>query len=110
MKDNETIIIGGLISRDLKDTEYKVPYLNKIPLLGKKLFTSSDVIEKKTDLIIQITPSVILPNMEGIVKTDEMIEFENRLKEEIENSDLETEESEAESTPESNVEGESDAK
>ena len=39
-----------------------------------------------------------------------MIEFENRLKEEIENSDLETEESEAESTPESNVEGESDAK
>ena len=110
VKDNETIIIGGLISRDLKDTEYKVPYLNKIPLLGKKLFTSSDVIEKKTDLIIQITPSVILPNMEGIVKTDEMIEFENRLKEEIENSDLETEESEAESTPESNVEGESDAK
>lgn len=79
VKDSETIIIGGLISRDLKDTEYKVPYLNKIPLLGKKLFTSSDVIEKKTDLIIQITPTVLKAGIAGIMKTDEMIEFENSI-------------------------------
>ena len=63
----------------MKDTEYKVPYLNKIPLLGKKLFTSSDVIEKKTDLIIQITPTVLKAGIAGIMKTDEMIEFENSI-------------------------------
>jgi type II secretory pathway component GspD/PulD (secretin) len=79
VKDGETIIIGGLISRDMKDTEYKVPYLNKIPLLGKKLFTSSDVVEKKTDLIIQITPTVLKAGIAGIMKTDEMIEFENSI-------------------------------
>jgi hypothetical protein len=53
--------------------------LNKIPLLGKKLFTSSDVIEKKTDLIIQITPTVLKAGIAGIMKTDEMIEFENSI-------------------------------
>jgi len=79
VKDGETIIIGGLISRDMKNTEYKVPYLNKIPFLGKKLFTSSDVVEKKTDLIIQITPTVLKAGIAGIMKTDEMIEFENSI-------------------------------
>ncbi len=110
VKDNETIIIGGLISRDLKDTEYKVPYLNKIPLLGKKLFTSSDIIEKKTDLIIQITPSVIEAGMVGITKTDAMIELENSIilpveeKEENEDNDAVKEE-----TPKTSEKGESDA-
>ncbi len=110
VKDKETIIIGGLISRDLKDTEYKVPYLNKIPLLGKKFFTSSDVIEKKTDLIIQITPSVMQPDMQGIVKTDEMIDLENRLNEELEGIESGSENSEEESTPDESEEGDNDAK
>ena len=110
VKDSETIIIGGLISRDLKNTEYKVPYLNKIPLLGKKLFTSSDIIEKKTDLIIQITPSVIEAGMVGITKTDAMIELENSIilpveeKEENEDDDAVKEE-----TPKTSEKGESDA-
>lgn len=99
-----------MISRDLKDTEYKVPYLNKIPLLGKKLFTSSDIIEKKTDLIIQITPSVIEAGMVGITKTDAMIELENSIilpveeKEENEDDDAVKEE-----TPKTSEKGESDA-
>ncbi len=99
-----------MISRDLKNTEYKVPYLNKIPLLGKKLFTSSDIIEKKTDLIIQITPSVIEAGMVGITKTDAMIELENSIilpveeKEENEDDDAVKEE-----TPKTSEKGESDA-
>jgi len=106
VKDSETIIIGGLISRDMKDTEYKVPYLNKIPWLGKKLFTSNDVIEKKTDLIIQITPSVLRPGVAGITKTDEMIEFENSML----NPAGEEDEANEETTPKTTEEGESDAK
>jgi len=90
VKDGETIIIGGLISRDMKDTEYKVPFLNKIPLIGKKLFTSSNKIEKKTDLIIQITPHIIRGGKTGILKTSEMIEIESDLfePEEFEESTL----------------------
>ena len=56
VKDGESIIIGGLLSNDKKETSYKFPVLHKLPWLGKKLFTSNGIIERKTDLIIQITP------------------------------------------------------
>lgn len=103
VKDGETIIIGGLINREMKNTEYKVPFLNKIPLIGKKLFTSSNLIEKKTDLIIQITPWVLKPGMDGILKTAAMVEFEKSIIESSEDEEeitLENENSE-------NSEGES---
>ena len=79
MRDGETIILGGLISKDKKNTVYKVPLLHKIPWIGKKLFTSIDIVDKKTDLIIQITPSVVVDNISGIPKGEEMIEIENSI-------------------------------
>ena len=79
VKDSETIIIGGLISRDRKDTEYKFPLLHKIPVIGEKLFTSKDVLEKKMDLIIQITPSVVRSDVAGITKSKAMFELERSI-------------------------------
>lgn len=79
VKDGQSIIIGGLIARDRKVTEYKVPFLNKIPFLGKKLFSSKDVLDKKTDLIIQITPSIVRDNYSTLIKTKGMNDFENSL-------------------------------
>ena len=79
VRDGETIILGGLISKDKKNTVYKVPLLHKIPWLGKKLFTSTDIVDRKTDLIIQITPSVVVDNISGIPKSKEMIEIENSI-------------------------------
>ncbi|NQT97261.1 MAG: secretin and TonB N-terminal domain-containing protein [Candidatus Marinimicrobia bacterium] len=76
VKDGETIIIGGLISRDKKATEWKFPGLYRIPWLGKKLFTSTDLIDRKTDLIIQITPTVIKDVYSGIEKTGTVKDFE----------------------------------
>jgi type II secretory pathway component GspD/PulD (secretin) len=79
VRDGETIILGGLISKDKKNTVYKFPLLHRIPWLGKKLFTSTDIVDRKTDLIIQITPSVVLDNISGIPKGKEMIEIENSI-------------------------------
>ncbi|RMF07229.1 MAG: hypothetical protein D6762_08000 [Candidatus Neomarinimicrobiota bacterium] len=79
VKDGQSIIIGGLIARDRKSTEYKVPVLHKIPFLGKKLFTGHDVLDKKTDLIIQITPSIVKDNYTHLTKTDEMNAFEQEV-------------------------------
>ena len=70
---------GGLISRDRKDTEYKFPLLHKIPVIGEKLFTSKDVLEKKMNLIIQITPSVVKDEVAGITKTEAMFELERSI-------------------------------
>ena len=77
VKDGESIVIGGLLSNDRKQTTYQMPVLHKIPWLGKKLFTSRGVVERKTDLIIQITPNIVVDAYTGITKSDEMQEFED---------------------------------
>ena len=79
VKDGESIIIGGLISKDRKNTIYKLPLLHKIPWIGKKLFTSIDLVDRKTDLIIQITPSVLKDNISGIPKNEAMIKLEKTI-------------------------------
>ena len=77
VKDGESIVIGGLLSNDRKQTTYKVPLLHKIPYIGSKLFTSKGVIERKTDLVIQITPKIIVDAYTGISKSKEVSDYEN---------------------------------
>ena len=79
VKDGESIIIGGLLSNDRKQTLYKFPFLHKLPWVGEKLFTSKNLVERKTDLIIQITPRIVVDNYTGIMKTDRMRSFEKNL-------------------------------
>jgi len=57
-ENGRTIALGGLISTNVQDTITKVPLLGDIPLLGW-LFKRKDVIEKKTNLLVFITPHII---------------------------------------------------
>ena len=91
VKDGESIVIGGLLSNDKKQTTYKFPYLHRIPWLGKKLFTSQGVIDRKTDLIIQITPKIVVDAYTGIEKSDKMKQFEESV---IRGSSIDTSNSE----------------
>ena len=77
VKDGESIVVGGLLSNDRKLTTYKFPLLHKLPWIGKKIFTSNGVIERKTDLIIQITPKIVVDEYTGITKSDAMVKYEN---------------------------------
>jgi len=58
LKEGETNIIGGLIRDDMRGSLNGVPFLDKIPLLGK-LFGSSEKTISQTDLIFSITPKII---------------------------------------------------
>jgi len=66
--NNESIIIAGLLASDKRYETHKVPILHLIPFIGKKIFTSTSEIERKTDLIIQITPRIVIDNYSGIEK------------------------------------------
>ncbi|MBH10090.1 MAG: hypothetical protein CMG74_07035 [Candidatus Marinimicrobia bacterium] len=79
VKDGESIIIGGLLSNDKKRTVYKFPLLHKIPYFGDKIFTSNNVVERKTDLIVQITPKIVVDAYTGITKTNDMIRYEKNV-------------------------------
>ena len=75
--DNESIIIGGLLSLDKKKVEHRVPFLSSIPFIGERFFRHSSEIESKTDLVIQITPKIIYDNYSGINKNQFHRETEN---------------------------------
>jgi general secretion pathway protein D len=58
VKDNETIVIGGLIQDTENVTEQKFPLLGDIPGLGW-LFKTKTKTRNKTNLMIMLTPKVV---------------------------------------------------
>jgi general secretion pathway protein D len=58
VRDNQTIVIGGLIDDTTTTSESKVPVLGDIPILGW-LFRNTSETTVKTNLYIFITPRVI---------------------------------------------------
>jgi general secretion pathway protein D len=58
VRDNQTIVIGGLIGNTQTEVETKIPVLGDIPLLGV-LFRGKRNTERKTNLLIFLTPHVI---------------------------------------------------
>lgn len=64
VRDNETIIIGGLISNDDTSSEDGVPGLRSIPFLG--WFFKKHVASKvKSELMVFITPHIIRSPIQG---------------------------------------------
>ncbi len=58
MKDNQTLIIAGLILRDRTAQIQKVPYLGDIPFLGG-LFRNTSYQDEKTELVMSVTPKLV---------------------------------------------------
>ncbi len=57
VRDGQTIVIGGLIQDELRDTIRKVPLLGDVPILGH-LFKRTQKDKSKTELLIFLTPHV----------------------------------------------------
>jgi len=58
--DGQTIVLGGLISEDVKKQRDKVPVLGDIPVLGR-LFRSESSLTQKKNLVIFVTPTILDP-------------------------------------------------
>jgi type II secretory pathway component GspD/PulD (secretin) len=67
VKDNVTIVIGGLIKEDSISTTRRVPLLGSIPGVGR-LFRNESTDDTKTEIVIFLTPKIIT----GDVQEDEM--------------------------------------
>ncbi|MEE9912937.1 MAG: type II secretion system secretin GspD [Deltaproteobacteria bacterium] len=87
VKDNETIVIGGLVGDSTDDGTNKVPGLAEVPILGW-LFKAKTVKREKTNLYVFLTPHIVRTQkdaavlyqekresmgevVEGIIKLDE---------------------------------------
>jgi len=60
VRDGQTIVIGGLLQRELHATRTKIPLLGDLPLIGS-LFRSKRVEETMTNLVILVTPRILSP-------------------------------------------------
>jgi len=58
VNDGRTVVIGGIVQNSSTKTRTKIPFLGDIPLLGM-LFRSDDNEEKRTELMVMITPYVL---------------------------------------------------
>lgn len=67
INNNTPLIIGGLISRDSTRNQDRVPLLGDMPVLGK-LFSAESSSSSKREVIIVLTPSVMLDE-QSIAKT-----------------------------------------
>ncbi len=80
IKDKNTIVIGGLIGDDVANTEYKVPCLGNIPVLGW-LFKYKSESREKRNLFIFITPRIVENPTEAKVIYEEKQEHIDRVEE-----------------------------
>jgi general secretion pathway protein D len=69
--DNQTIVLGGLISSSVQSTKDKVPMLGDLPLVGR-LFQSQSKISAKKNLMIFVTATIVDPAGNRVHSDDEL--------------------------------------
>ncbi|HLI94661.1 MAG TPA: hypothetical protein VKT72_01085 [Candidatus Baltobacteraceae bacterium] len=61
LKEDQTLVIGGLIQDDTQRSDSKIPVLGDLPLLGP-LFRNQTINGDSNELIISVTPHIVNPN------------------------------------------------
>ena len=69
--DNQTIVLGGLISSTVQSTKDKVPMLGDLPMVGR-LFQSQSKITKRKNLMIFVTATIVDPAGNRVHSDDEL--------------------------------------
>ena len=64
LRDNQTLIVAGLILHEKKQIIQKVPYLGDIPYVSG-LFKNTDWEDTETDLVISVAPEIVRPLPSG---------------------------------------------
>ncbi|MCB9674187.1 MAG: type II secretion system secretin GspD [Alphaproteobacteria bacterium] len=74
--DNQTAVLGGLVANTATQVETKFPVLGDLPLLGA-LFRGKRDVERKTNLMIFLTPHII-DDSEDIVEVQRVKEAQRQ--------------------------------
>lgn len=64
VKDQDTIVISGLVAGNLAKQTQKVPFLGDIPILGK-LFSSTEDRIDESEVLVMVTPRIVDANEES---------------------------------------------
>jgi type IV pilus assembly protein PilQ len=70
VNDMQTVVIGGLLRKDLSDTRTKMPFLGDIPFLGT-IFRHKNKTDQDRELLVFITPRIVGGTNLGLAKSKE---------------------------------------
>jgi type IV pilus assembly protein PilQ len=59
VNDSDTIVIGGIYKKSEQNQDNGIPYLSKIPILGKLLFNEANTVVDDREVLVFITPMVV---------------------------------------------------
>jgi general secretion pathway protein D len=68
--DGGLLILGGLISEEVSDTESKVPLLGDIPVIGF-LFRTENTTRQKANLMVFLRPTILRDSKDATFVTNE---------------------------------------
>lgn len=69
--DNQTVVIGGLISSQVQATKDKVPTIGDLPMIGR-LFQSQSKTTQKNNLMIFVTATIVDPAGNRVHSDDDL--------------------------------------
>jgi type IV pilus assembly protein PilQ len=58
VNDGQTVVLGGILETERRETEKKVPYLGDVPILGR-IFKTTGKTNNKDELLIFVTPKIL---------------------------------------------------
>jgi type IV pilus assembly protein PilQ len=58
VNDGQTVVLGGILETEDRESEQKVPYLGDVPVLGR-LFKTTRRTNNKDELLIFVTPKIL---------------------------------------------------
>jgi type IV pilus assembly protein PilQ len=58
VNDGQTVVLGGILETERRESEKKVPYLGDVPVLGR-LFKTTGKVNNKDELLIFVTPKIL---------------------------------------------------
>ena len=70
IEDGEVLVLGGLVSDDLVQSERRVPVLGSIPVLGA-LFRSQSATTEKRTLMVFLRPVILRDGVQSAMETNE---------------------------------------
>jgi general secretion pathway protein D len=69
VEDGGIIVLGGLISDEVRESKSQVPFLGSIPVLGE-LFKTRSVDKVKTNLMVFIRPRILRDGVDAAIETN----------------------------------------
>ncbi|MDM8562837.1 type II secretion system secretin GspD, partial [Candidatus Marithioploca araucensis] len=65
VRDGTAIVIGGLIQTNNTNSKQGIPILQDLPIVGDILFSSTNIEDKRTELVLIMVPEIVNPEADN---------------------------------------------